>query len=148
MIKRNNRKMKDKKINFKKVPKPLVSLYELACAAREKAYAPYSEFKVGAALVSRTGEIFTGCNVENGSYGATVCAERVALWKAVSEGHTNFQEILIVANFPEPCPPCGLCRQVLVEFMDAKTPIHMTNTKGAYERSLMSKLFALPFVLR
>jgi len=85
-----------------------------ALDVRERAYAPYSKFKVGAALVSRTGRVFTGCNVENASYGLTICAERVALASAVSEGEREFQALAICA--PGAPAPCGACRQVLHEF--------------------------------
>jgi len=86
-----------------------------AVEERERAYAPYSGFKVGAALLSRDGRVFTGCNVENASYGLTVCAERVALFKAISEGAREFEAIAIACG-KVPCAPCGACRQVLFEF--------------------------------
>lgn len=90
-------------------------LVRLAVEARARAYAPYSLFAVGAALLTEDGRAFTGCNVENASYGLTVCAERVALFKAVSEGATRFSA-LAVACGAGPCAPCGACRQVLYEF--------------------------------
>jgi len=97
-------------------------LVRLAETAREKAYAPYSEFLVGAALLCRDGSVYTGCNIENASYGATNCAERTAIFKAVSEGAGDFEAIAIVgARSGEKldyCPPCGICRQVMTEFCD------------------------------
>ncbi|HEC63235.1 MAG TPA: cytidine deaminase [Candidatus Acetothermia bacterium] len=90
-------------------------LIEKAVEARKRAYAPYSGFPVGAALLAKDGRVFTGCNVENASYGLTMCAERVALFKAVSEGVREFEAIAIACG-EEPCPPCGACRQVLFEF--------------------------------
>jgi cytidine deaminase len=93
------------------------TLLRRAREARRHAYAPYSHFPVGAALLAETGEVFTGCNVENASYGLTTCAERVAIGKAISEGVNSFRAIAVVG--PEdtpPCPPCGSCRQVLHEF--------------------------------
>ena len=87
-----------------------------ALAAKEKAYAPYSKFRVGAALLTESGEIFTGCNVENASYGLTNCAERTAVFKAVSEGHTKFKAIAVVTDLKQYASPCGACRQVLAEF--------------------------------
>lgn len=81
-----------------------------------QAYAPYSKFPVGAALLAADGRVFTGCNVENASFGLTMCAERVAIGKAISEGVRHFTAVAIVAEKLKPCPPCGACRQVLAEF--------------------------------
>ena len=89
----------------------------LAKEAMEKAYAPYSKFKVGAALLAKNGKVFLGCNVENASYGATICAERTAITKAISEGVKEFEKIAIVASSDDYAAPCGICRQVLYEFM-------------------------------
>ena len=100
-------------------------LIEEAMKAREMAYAPYSEFRVGAALLDGDGTIYSGCNIENASYGACNCAERTAIFKAVSEGAGDFRAIAIVGgkdkNVTEFCPPCGICRQVMSEFCDADT---------------------------
>ncbi len=85
--------------------------------AMKNAYAPYSRFKVGAALLTKSGEVFKGCNIENASYGATNCAERTAIFKAVSEGYREFEKIAIVASSGDYASPCGICRQVLAEFM-------------------------------
>jgi cytidine deaminase len=87
-----------------------------AQAAKQKAYAPYSNFKVGAALLGKSGRIYTGCNVENASYGLSSCAERNAVFKALSEGEREFRAIAIVSGSSEPTAPCGACRQVLNEF--------------------------------
>ncbi|WP_027340796.1 cytidine deaminase [Halonatronum saccharophilum] len=104
-------------------------LIEMAKKARERAYVPYSKFKVGAALLTEDGEIYTGCNVENSSYGLSNCAERTAIFKAVSEGHKEFKTIAIVADTKRACPPCGACRQVIVEFgKDIK--VIMVNLEG------------------
>mgnify|MGYP000282918513 CR=1 FL=1 len=92
------------------------SLLKRAWEAQKHAYAPYSNFKVGAALLTKNGKIYTGSNVENASYGLTICAERVALFKAVSEGEREFKAIAIVTSSKDPIPPCGACRQVLAEF--------------------------------
>src|SRR5260370_17722472 len=95
-----------------------------AAAARENAVAPYSGFKVGAALETKDGRIFTGCNIENVSYGLTVCAERVALWKALSEGAPEFRQIPIVTYPATFTPPCGACRQLLWEYC-GDIPVHL-----------------------
>src|SRR2546423_14972598 len=94
----------------------LPDLAATAAAAREKALAPYSGFKVGAALETKDGRVYAGCNIENVSYGLTVCAERVALWKALSEGVREFRQIVTVTDAPRVTPPCGACRQLLWEY--------------------------------
>ncbi len=97
-------------------------LMELAVEARKKSYSPYSNFKVGAALLAKSGKVYTGCNVENAGYSPTNCAERTALFKAVSEGEREFVSIAIVGGMGEDiaefCAPCGVCRQALAEFCD------------------------------
>ncbi|MEA5083981.1 MAG: cytidine deaminase [Lachnospiraceae bacterium] len=92
-------------------------LINLAKKAMENAYAPYSNFKVGAAAVGKNGEIYTGCNIENSSYGATNCAERTAMFKGISEGEREFEKIAIVSTSQDLTFPCGICRQVMAEFM-------------------------------
>jgi cytidine deaminase len=92
------------------------ALVTAAREARERAIAPYSSFRVGAAVEAADGRIFTGCNIENASYGLTVCAERVAIWKALSEGAREFIALAVVADTPDPTPPCGACRQIIWEF--------------------------------
>lgn len=93
-------------------------LLKKAHEAMELAYAPYSGFRVGAALLTQSGKIFTGCNVENASFGATCCAERTAVYKAISEGERSFRAIAVVSSGERPTAPCGICRQVLSEFSD------------------------------
>ncbi|MEZ7554230.1 cytidine deaminase [Veillonella atypica] len=92
------------------------NLMERAIKARENSYSPYSHFAVGAALLCEDGTIFEGCNIENASYGLTNCAERTAIFKAVSEGHITFKALAVVADTEGPCAPCGACRQVMAEF--------------------------------
>lgn len=123
------------------------TLIGAARAARERAVAPYSRFKVGAALETEDGTIVTGCNVENATYGLTVCAERVAVLKAVSEGHRTFRRVAVVADTQEPTPPCGPCRQILWEFCgDIEVVLaNLTDEKG---RHRLSDLFPLPFDAR
>lgn len=104
------------------------TLLEMAEAARENAYVPYSKFKVGAALLTKDGNVYTGCNVEIASFGATNCAERTAIYKAISEGEKEFEKIAVASSNDEETFPCGICRQVIVEFgKDIK--IILGNTK-------------------
>lgn len=119
-------------------------LLTAARAAAENAYAPYSEFKVGAALMDDQGAIYTGCNIENMSYGLTVCAERVALFSALAKGVRRFTALAISA--PEAVTPCGACRQVLAEFCDGNFPIAMTDHAGTTVRVMrLGELFPDPF---
>jgi cytidine deaminase len=119
-------------------------LLAAARAAREHASAPYSHFKVGAALVTLDGVVYTGCNVENATYALTVCAERVALLKAISEGAREFTTIAVVADTAAPTPPCGPCRQLLWEYCGDITVI-MGNLTKETARHRMSELLPLPF---
>ncbi|MDD5198306.1 MAG: cytidine deaminase [Terrimicrobiaceae bacterium] len=111
----------------------------VARAARERAYAPYSQFKVGAALVARDGRVFPGCNVENVSFGLTMCAERVALGRAITDGVREFAAIIILADTDQPVSPCGACRQVLAEF-DPGLEIHLCTMRGGRERFSLGQL--------
>ncbi|KAK8865880.1 cytidine deaminase [Kwoniella newhampshirensis] len=112
-------------------PPALDQLFTAALKYRERAYAPYSHFRVGAALLTTDGTIFGGCNVENASYGGAICAERTAMTKAVSEGSKSFLAVAVVSDIPTPdCSPCGICRQFLREFLDPHTPIYLLG--GAY----------------
>lgn len=120
-------------------------LVQQALDVREKAYAPYSEFPVGAVLLGKSGQVYTGCNVENISFGLTICAERMAIFKAISEGEREFEAIAIVADMEEPVPPCGACRQVLAEFSPNMTVI-MANLKDETKSMILSDLFPEPFV--
>ncbi|MDD4843999.1 MAG: cytidine deaminase [Anaerotignum sp.] len=105
-------------------------LIVLAKEAMEKAYAPYSKFKVGAALLAKDGTVFFGCNVENASFGATICAERTAVTKAISEGVREFEKIAVVASSGDYAAPCGICRQVLYEFMPEGEVILDSDAEG------------------
>ncbi len=119
-------------------------LFKQAFKARKKAYTPYSQFKVGAALLTTEGKIYTGSNVENISYSLTNCAERTAIFKAVSEGYHNFEKLLITADTDEPVIPCGACRQVIKEFGD-DIEIIMTNLNGDICRKKINELLPLSF---
>ena len=122
----------------------LAAMVGLAREARELAHAPYSGFKVGAALKTRAGEIVTGCNLENASYGLTMCAERVAVFKAVSEGLSDFEAIVVVADSKQLTAPCGPCRQILWEFC-GDIAVHMSNAKGRTRVMRLRDLLPLPF---
>ena len=105
-------------------------LVKLALDAREKSYSPYSTFKVGAALLTKSGKIYKGCNVENKAFSPTNCAERTALFSAVADGEREFSEIAVVGGenkITDFCPPCGVCRQVMSEFCDKEFKIHLYN---------------------
>lgn len=110
-------------------------LIELAKAASQKAYAPYSKFKVGAALLATNGKVYTGCNVENASYSMTICAERNAVFQAIADGNHEFAAIFIYVDSDRSFPPCGACRQVLAEFA-LDLPVFITNRNNATETSL------------
>jgi cytidine deaminase len=115
-------------------------LMEEAKIARGFAYVPYSKFQVGAALLARDGKVFHGCNIENASYGMTNCAERTALFKAYSEGNTQFDSLVVVADTDRPVPPCGACRQVISELCDPEMEVILTNLKGDVQRILVKDL--------
>jgi len=115
-----------------------------AASAREQALASFSNFKVGAAVRTAEGEIYDGCNVESVSYGLTVCAERVALWKALSEGEREFTEIAIVTDTAKPTPPCGACRQLLWEYC-GNIRVVLCTSRGDQESHSLSELFPRPF---
>ncbi|HEV3080384.1 MAG TPA: cytidine deaminase [Gemmataceae bacterium] len=119
-------------------------LLEAACAVRENAHAAFSNFKVGAALETADGHIITGCNVENATYGLSICAERVALFKAISEGFRAFARIAIVADTPQPTPPCGACRQILWEF-GGDLEVILGNLEGEKARHYLRELLPYPF---
>jgi cytidine deaminase len=124
-----------------------LDLLEEARRAREFAVASYSHFKVGAALEAVDGRIFTGCNVENATYGLTICAERVALFKALSEGVRAFHRIAVVADTTEPTPPCGACRQLLWEF-GGDLEVILGNMHRETGRHRVRDLLPLPFDAR
>jgi cytidine deaminase len=112
-------------------------LIDLAKQVRKKAYAPYSRYKVGAALLGKSGQIYTGCNVENASYGHTICAERAAVVKAVSEGEREFEAVAVVTKNGD--SPCGACRQVLSEF-SPELIVYIADKDGAYRTTTLKKL--------
>ena len=119
-------------------------LLEAALAARQNAHAPFSKFQVGAAIETADGRIFTGCNVENATYGLTVCAERVAVFKAISEGARKFTRIAVAADTDVLTPPCGACRQILWEFC-GDIELVLANLGGKTETIRLKELFPRPF---
>jgi cytidine deaminase len=122
----------------------LDALIAAARAAREHAHAPYSNFRVGAAVRAKSGRIFSGCNVENATYGLTLCAERVAVFKAISEGERGFDAVAVVADTDALTPPCGSCRQILWEFC-GDIEVLLTNLHGKTESWRLKDLFPRPF---
>lgn len=126
-------------------------LIELAYQGREQAYAPYSGFRVGAALLSASGNVYLGCNIENASYTPANCGERTAFFKAVSQGEREFEAIAVVGGpgrgqTGEMCPPCGVCRQVMMEFCDPETfRIIMEDGRGGVKTALLRELLPLGF---
>ena len=130
--------------------KEIQELISRALEARKNAYAPYSDFRVGAALLSDSGEIYTGCNIENSAYTPTNCAERTAFFKAVSEGVRSFRAICI-AGGPgerepeEPCPPCGVCRQVMLEFCGPEFEVILAVNGQQYEVYTLDRMAPMGF---
>ncbi len=112
--------------------------------ARENAHAPFSDFRVGAAVRANSGRTYTGCNIENASYGLTCCAERVAIFKALSEGERGFDAIAVVTETDTLTPPCGACRQIIWEFC-GDVPVILANLKGKVERESSANLLPRPF---
>lgn len=115
-------------------------LMKKAIEARGNAYVPYSKFPVGAALLTADGKVYTGCNIENAGYSMTNCAERTAMFKAVSEGDKVFTALAVSADTPGPVSPCGACRQVLAEFCSPDMPVYLTNLKGDVQETTINEL--------
>ncbi len=131
--------------------KKIQELIRASLKARDCSYSPYSHFKVGAALLGKSGTLYTGCNIENAAYGPTNCAERTAIFKAVSEGEREFSAICIVGGgadgVRELCPPCGVCRQVMLEFCEPDFPIILATDEVHYEIHTLGELTPLGFRL-
>ena len=121
------------------------NLKDMALSAAQFSYSPYSKVKIGSSLLLSNGKTYSGCNIENASYGGTVCAERVAIWKAYSENKSDvkIKEIFVASEFENPWPPCGLCRQVIAEFATPETKITLVNAQDARKEILFKDL--LPF---
>lgn len=127
----------------------MTELYSMAVNAAKTAYAPYSGFTVGAAILCDDGTVFTGCNIENASYSVTVCAERVALFSAVAAGHRKFRAIAVAGSadgdFSKPVPPCGICRQALSEFFGEDTEVILADGKDGTRSFRFGDLFPMGF---
>ncbi len=122
-------------------------LIQTAKNALDYAYVPYSTFKVGAALVAKSGNIYSGCNIENASYPLTCCAERTAIFKAVSEGEKELVEMAVIADSEGPVSPCGACRQVMTEFFSPDAIIYLTNLTGDLKVTTVKELLPYSFSL-
>lgn len=120
-------------------------LLKAALEGQKNSYAPYSGKHIGAAVLMDNGKIYHGCNVENASYGGTVCAERTAIFKAISEGAKKIKEVTVVSSEQNPWPPCGFCRQVIAEFADTNTLIHLANPQGQSSTFKFTELFPMAF---
>ena len=130
-------------------------LIKLALSAREKAYAPYSHYAVGAAVIGDSGKVYTGCNIENASYPAGICGERTAIFKAISEGERKITMIALVAAeetktapLPEYPSPCGICRQVMAEFCEQDTPVLLAKSEDDYNEYKLYELLPLSFTAK
>lgn len=113
---------------------------EAALHARKTAYVPYSNFAVGAALITEDGKVYEGCNVENSSYGLSNCAERTAIFKAISDGEKKFQALVVTGDTKGPISPCGACRQVIAEFCNQTMPVYLTNLQGNLVETTVEEL--------
>lgn len=130
---------------MKKPMEQVETAHTLAVAARQRAHAPYSKFKVGAALMTERGRVVVGCNIENASYGGTVCAERVAILKAVSEGDSQFSDIVIVTDADKPAFPCALCLQTMAEFFSPEVKVWIADTDRIHGMHRFKDLLPEPF---
>ena|SRR5699024_10063640 len=122
-------------------------LIEQAKEAREHAYVPFSKFKVGAAVRTQSGNVYFGCNIENSSFPLTCCAERTAIFKAVSQGEREFTDIAVIADTEDVVSPCGACRQVMAEFFTDEVGIYLSNLNGAVKRTTLEEILPNYFKL-
>lgn len=120
--------------------KQTASLIKSATYMLDRAYVPYSKFPVGAALMTKEGDVYSGCNIENASFGLTNCAERTAIFKAISEGEKNFEYLVVTGDTDGPISPCGACRQVMAEFFSPEMKVLLTNKKGLKKETTVQEL--------
>lgn len=118
---------------------------QTAVDALDKAYVPYSHFPVGACLVTKDGKVYQGLNIENASYGLSNCAERTAIFKAISEGEREFQHLVVAGHTPEPIAPCGACRQVIAEFCQSDMPVTLVGDDGVTKETTVGELLPYSF---
>ena len=130
------------------MPDKKTEMLAAARQARERAYAPHSNFRVGAAVLGADGRVYAGCNVENSSFGLTICAERNAIFSMVAAGEREIREILIIGDAEEFLPPCGACRQVIAEFAPPSAIVHMCNRAGDSRDATVDELVPLIFHLK
>jgi len=128
----------------------LLAMIAAAIGQRKSAHAPYSSFSVGAAVLAGSGKVYLGCNVENASYGLTVCAERVAILRAISDGEREIRAVVVCAGEDEPAPPCGACLQVMAEFAPKDEPLTIVTCSpdGTYTQATLADYLPMPFTLR
>ncbi len=132
----------------KKTNPVIEKLLKLAQEAKKNSYSPYSNFSVGSALITSTGKFYSGCNVENSSYGLTICAERNAIFKMIADGERQIEGILVIGDTEEYLPPCGACRQVIVEFSKDDTPVYMFNSRGQWNETTVREILPATFFLK
>jgi len=123
-------------------------MVDMALRAQQHAYVPYSGFHVGAAVLADNGKVYTGCNIENASFGATICAERTAIAKAVSDGARRILAVAVSSDSEGPTQPCGICRQVMSEFCSEDMPLYLSNRNGEYAEYAFRELLPNQFVLK
>ncbi|RMG19656.1 MAG: cytidine deaminase [Methanobacteriota archaeon] len=128
-------------IDLNDLPQSDIELIEKAIMAKNFSYSPYSKFRVGSALLTETGEIYTGCNIENISFSPTICAERTAIFKAISEGRMKFRKIVVAVDDKNFCTPCGVCRQVLSEFCDRNLEVFLVNGERKVVKTDFGSIF-------
>lgn len=146
MKKKTESKVSLENLNKTPIPKKAVALFNAALKAQKNAHAPYSGYFIGAGVRMKNGKVFGGCNVENASYGGTVCAERNAIFSAVASAGTQaIEEILVISNEKIPWPPCGFCRQVIAEFAHPTTKIYAANPQGHWKMWLFKDLMPEAF---
>lgn len=133
--------MELQKLTYEELDKSDQELISMAIKAKDFSYSPYSKFRVGSSILTKNGQVFSGCNIENISFSPTVCAERTAIFKAISEGKTEFSKIVVAVDDDNFCTPCGVCRQVMSEFCEPTLTIFLVNGKNEIASTSLENLF-------